>query len=637
MARTSHTDEAGPRRYLRVFLRTAVAGLVMAGTGCATRPFGADRVSPEVVYKQIDENALTAGRPSATTVSLLHQYQLAALAKRRPDQAVRALHEKVADNPAREGLFALADLSYVAGESIRGSLKSWDPRDAHAFYLGSAVYAYLYLFGEEYGPEPDPFDRRFRVACDLYNFGLGIGLTRSRGTNVVVDLEPGRRALPVGEIHLGLDTSHFPFPMQVADAFLMADQFRVRGLSVRSRDPGLGTPLIAVGGVDENLRLRRAFPATVFMRLSSSLAELSGTGGRGNLELYAGYDDDPIDVEGREVPLERDLTAPAALVLNQSFAWKVQRLQFLKPGEGLKSQLICSEPYQFGKIPLVFVHGTFSSPVWWAEMVNALRNDPDIRKRYQIWQFLYSSSKPIVVSASELRDAMTAQIETFDPQGQDAALREVVLVGHSQGGLLCKLCVTDTGDKIWRVFSDKEPEELNLTTEQVAAVRRYAYFSPLPFVRRAIFIGTPHRGSFLASNFARNLIRRLITAPASLAERSKSWIVPTEGVRLPRVMANNKMPTSLDSMSPENPLLLALAKIPPAPGIFVHSIIPIDGDEEPPDGDDGVVAYESAHVDYGASEFIVRSRHSCQHTPECIEEVRRILHEHLASQPNVAR
>jgi hypothetical protein len=92
------------------------------------------------------------------------------------------------------------------------------------------------------------------------------------------------------------------------------------------------------------------------------------------------------------------------------------------------------------------------------------------------------------------------------------------------------------------------------------------------------------------------------------------------------------MPTSLDSMSPENPVLLTLAHIPTAPGVKAHSIIAIDGKENPPDGGDGVVKYTSA-LYYVESELVVRSFHSCQDKPATIEELRRILHEHLKSVP----
>jgi len=82
-------------------------------------------------------------------------------------------------------------------------------------------------------------------------------------------------------------------------------------------------------------------------------------------------------------------------------------------------------------------------------------------------------------------------------------------------------------------------------------------------------------------------------------------------------------------MATDNPFMLTLAEIPTAPGIKAHSIIAIQGDDQPPNGADGVVTYTSAHVDYAESEFIVRSFHSCQGNPLTIEEVRRILLEHL--------
>jgi hypothetical protein len=46
-------------------------------------------------------------------------------------------------------------------------------------------------------------------------------------------------------------------------------------------------------------------------------------------------------------------------------------------------------------------------------------------------------------------------------------------------------------------------------------------------------------------------------------------------------------------------------------------------------GNDGVVAYESAHLDGVASEKVVHSSHSTQSEPETIQEVRRILRAHV--------
>jgi hypothetical protein len=94
---------------------------------------------------------------------------------------------------------------------------------------------------------------------------------------------------------------------------------------------------------------------------------------------------------------------------------------------------------------------------------------------------------------------------------------------------------------------------------------------------------------------------------------------------------SNKLPSSVDGMSPSNPLLQTLSKMPVVPEVKAHSIIAIDGDDEPPKGNDGVVEYKSARQEGVESEYIVRSGHSCQGHPLTIEEVRRILLEHLKS------
>jgi hypothetical protein len=87
--------------------------------------------------------------------------------------------------------------------------------------------------------------------------------------------------------------------------------------------------------------------------------------------------------------------------------------------------------------------------------------------------------------------------------------------------------------------------------------------------------------------------------------------------------------TSIDSMSPDNPILKALAELPMPPGVKAHSIIAVKGKGNPEDGNDGVVSYKSAHLTGVDSELVVPYGHSCQMEPQVIEEVRRILIEHL--------
>ena len=78
------------------------------------------------------------------------------------------------------------------------------------------------------------------------------------------------------------------------------------------------------------------------------------------------------------------------------------------------------------------------------------------------------------------------------------------------------------------------------------------------------------------------------------------------------------------------PFIRALSGIPLDPGVKAHSIIPVKQEQNIEAGDDGVVKYESAHIEGVESELVVRDVHSTQANPHTIEEVRRILHQHAA-------
>jgi pimeloyl-ACP methyl ester carboxylesterase len=608
----------------------ALAALLFAG--CAA-PVGADRVSTRQAYKQIEANALRSSKLSATTITIVHRYGMDKLATHEPEEAVRQLHAKALAIGDRDLLFALAELSYAAGDRVPCNMKPREKRDPRDYYLASALYAWLFLFGDEKEAPPTAFDRRFRDACDFYNYSLGLAFMKAMDTNGIVELRESNRRLPTGKIDIRVTQSALPVRLEMFDRILLADQYRIHGLSVRNREPGLGAPLICVKPVDpHSAGLRLSSPATMILRGPTSLAKLASGQSVGSLEVYSGFNAPDITVGSTRVPLETDLTTYRAYTLNQSHIWKLGRLQFLAPAERIKSQLLLSQPYDPARIPVVFVHGTFSSPVTWAEMANSLVADPVLRERYQIWSFMYGSGNPLVTSIAEFRAALVDKVKQLDPAGTNAALRQMVVIGHSQGGLLTKSVAIKTDDKIWRLVSTNRLEDLKISEEQRANLRRLLFVEPLPFVKRVVFIATPHRGSYLSTSLARRLGASLVSLPRRLVTRSTDVLRITEGSEHGRFL-NGRLPTSLDGMSPKNPALLAMADIPVSPPIKANSIIPVKGNGDYHEGRDGLVTYQSAHVDYAESEFIVRSVHSCQNNPATIEEVRRILHEHLGEAP----
>jgi pimeloyl-ACP methyl ester carboxylesterase len=367
------------------------------------------------------------------------------------------------------------------------------------------------------------------------------------------------------------------------------------------------------------------------LRVEGDLATLNANAERATLEFYSTKDTATVQSkDGIAIPLESDLTTPLAYRMEGSSAFDLNLGVFLgKEPNTIPDGLYMTEDYRPGKIPVVLVHGTASSPVWWVELLNTLTADPQIRERYQFWYFVYTSNKPVAMSAAELRDALNEKMALLDPQGKDMALRQMVVAGHSQGGLLTKFTAVDTGDSLVQSLTGKDLASLDMPEEKKAQIGRLLVVKPLPFVKTVIFFSTPHRGSFQSKAWNRNLLRWLISLPANMVKTTMdTFDYMTDDVK--KIMGGRKTVfTSADGMSPDNPMLKVLAEIPLAPWINGHSIIAVQGDGDPKLGDDGVVKYSSAHLDGMESEFIVKSGHSSQLNPLAIDEMRRILVENL--------
>ena len=96
-------------------------------------------------------------------------------------------------------------------------------------------------------------------------------------------------------------------------------------------------------------------------------------------------------------------------------------------------------------------------------------------------------------------------MQQLDPEGTDPALRRMVVIGHSQGGLLTKMTAIDSGTQFWDRLSKKPFEEIQISPETRALLQQSAFFTPLPFVERVVFVATPHTApSWPGSGFARS-------------------------------------------------------------------------------------------------------------------------------------
>ena len=615
-------------------LASMLGFVALGGSGCIF-PIGARPASSTEVWRQTEQTPPPVQLQSnSTATAVLERLGMVERFQKSPAQTLSDLHQQALTKPDAELLLALAELNYIQGDRLSHKSRPWDPGKAEDHFLASAIYSYLWLFGNSASPSLSFTDPASRPVFVLHNQALERALGTRQNDRSEAVVEGGTRHLPFGTITLGFEDRSLRTMPGGAERFLFANRYLIRGVKERNRESGIGVPLIAVGKKSVENQLPFCVPVTARLQFEGDLAALSSDSGRGALVLESPYVTPEIQIHGQRVPLEADLSAPLAYTLNDSFIWNLGREQFLLSKEQVKDDIYLSQPYQPGRIPVLLVHGTLSTPAYWGELCNTIQSDPVLRRRCQFWNFVYNSAHPVGLSAARLRTSLTNLIQSLDPQGLDPALREIVIIGHSQGGLLAKLMITDTEDKLWRANHKNTLEESSLTAAQREVARQLFFFKPLPEVRRAIFIATPHRGSNLAGLFSRSLTDLIVATPKGdlLDEGVSATGGPAAERRLPKDILSGG-PNSVSGMAPGNPWLLSLADIPPDPTVKTHSIIAVTGSGDPRNGGDGSVRYSSAHVDYTESELVVRAGHRCLDNPEAIREVARILHEHLETLP----
>ncbi len=642
-------------------LTALVAVTALLATACAT-PVGTRLVDGRAVHQSLTASALSSDEPSVYTRRTLQRAGLSETFKDDPPTAIAKLHAGYvefyrADSPIQElALFALAEMTFLYAEAS----------GERAYFLASAAYAYAFLFPDDQGQGQmmswgyTPFDPRVRIAADLYNRALAEGLvspeappqTESRPREVL--LTTGRHALPVGELDIDVDPAGFKWAGYKLNHFVPSANLEVRGLRNRYRLPGLGVPLAASLSDldDESVRRltdarippRLKIPVRALLRLDGARRGVAEGRLRGTLSVYTSDETAAVTILGREVPLEYEPTAALAYTLEGSPIWEFELAGFFSGSFGRGARdigrriapsllrarpedgVIFMAPHRPGKIPVVLVHGTASSPARWAELVNELRIDPRIAKRYQFWLFMYNTGNPIAYSGMLLREGLLHTVQQLDPEGKDPALRQMVVIGHSQGGLLTKLTVVNSGSKFWDNFSKVPIEELNIKPETRDLLRRSMFVEPVPHIRRVIFVATPHRGTPLSATGIVKWLTRFITLPLNIAGAATDILTLNKDRLVARSL--DRLPSAVDNMSPSHPFIKTLSSLPIADGVAAHSIIAVKGDGPPEEGSDGVVPYWSAHIDPVASEKVVKSPHAVQSNPHAIEEIRRILIEH---------
>lgn len=534
-----------------------------------------------------------------------------------------------------------------------------------------ARWAYAYLFMTPRTPEQRAFESRQQRVLRLYNHAVE---TAAQSLFEVSRLR-GQPIQAIGRIHNldlhlvvhGFDQSDGSAP----EALLASSTLGFDNLRAIFRRDGFGTSLVAVFprqaetaknpvqtmpvAVDDTansdagrlaasadiaaLPLRDPpYRDTRYLSVTStlkfegeSLAQVLATENV-QLNVYNPYRFDHETVAGRTVPLAANFSAAYGVWLARAELARLSLSSLLRPRQThpFDPRVYLGQPYDPDKRVVILVHGLASSPEAWVNLANEVLGEEELRQEYQLWQVFYPTNLGILTSRARIDEALRTTFAHFDPEGDDRASRNAVLVGHSMGGVISRLLISDSGQQVLERSLDWLPPEQARVLAQEPRMRELAVFSPLPNIGRAVFLAAPQRGADLNDAWPIRLVRRAIRLPLEVVKDASDLLKrhQVDEQQLQQVGFRNGRPaTGPDDLSPGSLFMHATADLPVAPGVPYHTIVGVRDSSVPlAQSSDGAVPYASAHMPGAVSEKAISpSGHSVQETPGAILELRRIL------------
>ena len=585
-------------------------------------------------------------QPTETTQQYMRRFVLDRTYKSDPYSAIRLLNRQTEQHASLTQVHALVELAQIEAD--------WQYRlgrtdYATRLYATAVLRSSRFLFDPQLDVYHNAYDPQFREVSDTYNHSL------SQLIKVLMEKEQFGVGNEI-EIQTIDETLSLVINLngrwqnQSFDRFELACDYEVEGLINEYVSHGLGVPVIAVrqqqteyNEQDQYYPPGLSIPMTALLHVANDEVKQSANPVNGaqkrsriELDLIDPLQKTTVDINGRETPLETNLSTPMAYylsdplldsnvfatlaMLNTDFANNFQGLYIL-------------EPYDPNKIPVVMVHGFWSSPITWLQMFNDLRAISEIRDKYQFWFLMYPTGQPFWVSAAQVREDLARVRQDLDPDRKAKALDEMVLVGHSMGGLVSKLQTLDSGDSFWKLVTNRPFSDIRGEPEILEKLKKIFFFEQNPSVKRVITIATPHQGSFVANNTTSWLSRKTFALPQMTAEEAERLV--QNNLEIFAGTEFEKVRTSVDSLTPGAPFIEAVRQFDVPSTVKLHNIYGVEPDRgvfkrSKRDRGDGVVSVASATAVSASSELQVESQHTQVHQqPETILEVRRILLDHL--------
>tara|TARA_R110002096_G_scaffold242836_10_gene434705 strand:+ start:580 stop:2244 length:1665 start_codon:yes stop_codon:yes gene_type:complete len=527
---------------------------------------------------------------------------------------------------------AITGVGESAGNLLKAASKQEKEghrNDAAGSYLRAAVETRALILSGEETSSPEALQATLQLHnASLASFAEIWTSDSAREGSAPYHLDAG------GEhFEIVLDSSS-DYRAEYFDEAVAADSIRGKGVGEKKR-AGYGAPMVGIRRqTPERADEMKHFPPQgLHLPVTLTITDVREAGSPEDLlkvvslALVDPVQHQKVQVGSQSMPLAANFSAPILLMLdgkNEVIEGLFGFMNAKKRAE--ESGIYLLEPYDPDRIPVMLTHGLISVPIIWRDIIPELMSEPEISTRYQIFAFTYPSSYAIVESAELFREDLEALRQEYDPDGNDPLSTNMVAMGHSMGGILTHMMVTDFGDRIWNQVSDIPFDEFPLEPEARETLRSLTFFDYDKAVNRAVFISSPHRGADMATMSIAGAVSKLAKLPSNVVAGGTELFngPPPEGLKIDI----RKKVTSVQSLRPDSPILLAMDQSPYKPGVVYHTIVGDRGKGDTPDSSDGIVDYWSSHQEGAASELIVPTGHTSYEDPNAIEDLKRILRVH---------
>ena len=516
----------------------------------------------------------------------------------------------------------------------------------------SIRYSYAYLFKTNRHAQDRIFDNRQIQIRDFYNLALTqlVNVHRLRHPSDTIALN-----INIGKSHYKIDLKAYQrLHNMKLEKFTSSYNLNFSGLKAINRRDGFGADFVAVfpvnrnippdhkyildpfnykypNGVNSNIHKARYLAATIIAQPKSSTATATDvlTNPEFEIKVYDPYRIEKVDIAGQSYSLAANFSAPYGMWLAENNLGAAAFLTLIDREQRLVlPHLYMLEPYNPNKKVIVLVHGLASSPEAWIGVTNDIMGDPILRENYQVWQVFYSTNMPILESRFQIYAILKQAFGALSPN--DAAAKDAVLIGHSMGGIISRLLVSNADISKQALAMMNTRQQNRLRKHPVIGER--LKIQPIANFDRAIFLAAPHRGTDYADRWFTLAARKIIRLPTSFLKSIANTLTSDDADLRDFVknLSSDVIQNGPSDLSRKSKFMEVTHAIEPKKGFVFHSVMGnVSKSNDPALMTDGIVPYKSAHLNGAVSEKVIKSGHSVQETPEAILELRRILRQHL--------